>query len=209
LPHCLTPEQIMVDGKAVPDGPVVVFDADGYVAGIGLAERLRREGHDVVYVTPFGNAGSYTMHTGEYPNVARRFHELGIVVMTETMVTSVSPGEVSVEYVFGEGIRHFPAANGQVRPSDHRRVTSIGAGSIVLAGARWSNDELFRGLQVRRHEWDSFGVQGVFSIGDCVAPRHLAEVVFDGHRLAREIDEPDPSVAKPYLRERRLIVAPR
>jgi len=28
----------------------------------------------------------------------------------------------------------------------------------------------------------------VFAIGDCVAPRLLADCVFDGHRLAREID---------------------
>ncbi len=44
--------------------------------------------------------------------------------------------------------------------------------------------------------------EAVFRIGDCVAPRLLAEVVFDGHRLAREIDAEDPEVALPYLRER-------
>ena len=42
----------------------------------------------------------------------------------------------------------------------------------------------------------------MFRIGDCVAPRLLAEAIFDGHRLAREIDGADPEVALPYLRER-------
>jgi dimethylamine/trimethylamine dehydrogenase len=46
-------------------------------------------------------------------------------------------------------------------------------------------------------------------VGDCIAPRQIAEVVFDGHRLAREIDEPDPHVPKPYLRERRLVAPAR
>ena len=44
--------------------------------------------------------------------------------------------------------------------------------------------------------------RAVFRIGDCVAPRLLAEAVFDGHRLAREIDGDDPEVALPWLRER-------
>jgi electron transfer flavoprotein alpha subunit len=41
-------------------------------------------------------------------------------------------------------------------------------------------------------------------VGDCVAPRLLAEAIFDGHRLAREIESADPDVALPYLRERPL-----
>ena len=30
----------------------------------------------------------------------------------------------------------------------------------------------------------------------------MAEAIFDGHRLARELESPDPLVALPYLRER-------
>ena len=45
---------------------------------------------------------------------------------------------------------------------------------------------------------------GLYRIGDCVAPRLLAEAIFDGHRLAREIDSADPEIALPYLRERPL-----
>jgi dimethylamine/trimethylamine dehydrogenase len=32
--------------------------------------------------------------------------------------------------------------------------------------------------------------------------RMISEAIFDGHRLAREIDGPDPSVALPFDRER-------
>ncbi len=48
----------------------------------------------------------------------------------------------------------------------------------------------------------SKGLAGLYRVGDCVAPRLIAEAVFDGHRLAREIESPDPEVALPYLRER-------
>ena len=206
--HCLTPEQIMLEKKPVPDGRVVVFDADGYVAGIGLAERLRRAGHDVVYVTPFGSIGAYTAHTGEYPIVARRFHELGISVMTETMVSSVAPGDMRVEYIYAEGaLRHFPDEEGRVRDAGTGQAASIAADSIVLVGTRWSCDAIYHDLQARRAEWDDAGVNGVYRVGDCIAPRQLADAIFDGHRLAREIDEPDPAVPKPYTRERRVVGA--
>ena len=42
----------------------------------------------------------------------------------------------------------------------------------------------------------------VYRVGDCVAPRILADAIFDGHRLASEIDSEDPAVALPWLRER-------
>ena len=43
-----------------------------------------------------------------------------------------------------------------------------------------------------------------YRIGDCVAPRMISEAIFDGHRMAREIDGPDPSVALAFDRERNV-----
>jgi hypothetical protein len=40
------------------------------------------------------------------------------------------------------------------------------------------------------------------TIGDALAPRPISESVFDGHRLARELDSDDPMRPLPYLRER-------
>ncbi len=48
---------------------------------------------------------------------------------------------------------------------------------------------------------------GAFAVGDCVAPRLLADCIFDGHRLAMEIDEPDPMVPVRVRREPRLVEA--
>ena len=45
-------------------------------------------------------------------------------------------------------------------------------------------------------------ILAVYRIGDCVAPRIVAEAIFDGHRLAREIDAENPAVPLPYRRER-------
>ena len=51
----------------------------------------------------------------------------------------------------------------------------------------------------------STGITGLYQIGDCVLPSLIAEAVFSGHRLAREIDSPNPAVPLPYIRERRLL----
>jgi dimethylamine/trimethylamine dehydrogenase len=41
-------------------------------------------------------------------------------------------------------------------------------------------------------------------IGDASAPRMIPDSIFDGHRLAREIDSPNPAMPLPFIRERRL-----
>jgi dimethylamine/trimethylamine dehydrogenase len=52
---------------------------------------------------------------------------------------------------------------------------------------------------------ESEGVTGFYRIGDCVAPRLVADCIFDGHRLAREIDSENPEVPLPFKRERHVI----
>ncbi len=45
------------------------------------------------------------------------------------------------------------------------------------------------------------GIEAVYRIGDCAAPGLIADAVFSGHRLAREIDTADPAVPLPVRRE--------
>ena len=51
------------------------------------------------------------------------------------------------------------------------------------------------------------GITGLYRIGDCEAPRTIADCIFDGHRLAREIDSDDPSTPLPFVRERSWVTA--
>jgi len=63
----------------------------------------------------------------------------------------------------------------------------------VLVTQRVPDDRLWRELE---------GLPGLHRVGDCVAPRLIADAIFDGHRLARELESDDPAQALPYLRER-------
>jgi hypothetical protein len=175
LPHVLTPEQVLLEGKRPPGPRVVVYDGDGYFAAAGLAELLSGEAHEVELVTGFDNVAPFAAETLEDVLTRSRLHEAGVVMRRATTLTRIEPGRVEAENEFGEPF-------------------VIAADGVVLVTQRISRDRLY-------HELDGT-LPRVHRIGDCVAPRILAEVVFDGHRMAREIDQPDPDVVLPYLRER-------
>ena len=71
---------------------------------------------------------------------------------------------------------------------------------LSTSSSTWSSSRTPDGLTEN-------GVEAVYRIGDCVAPRIIADAIFDGHRLAREIDSEDPAVPLPYRRER-LVLEP-
>jgi dimethylamine/trimethylamine dehydrogenase len=56
----------------------------------------------------------------------------------------------------------------------------------------------------RKADWDKAELTGVYAIGECYAPMIIADAVFYGHRLAREMDGPNPQRPQPYVRERQF-----
>ncbi len=190
LPYVLTPEQIMVEGKEVPGDRVVVYDCDGYFTGIGLAEKLAREGRDVTLVTPHSQIAPYTFFTLEGWRINRQLHALGIRLVAEHMLERIEEGRLAGCHVFAID-----------RPVEWE------ADAVVLVTQRVSDDALYRELKADREGLQAAGVRGLFRIGDCVVPRLIADAVFDGHRLAREIDTDDPATPLPFVRENRVLGA--
>ena len=176
----------MLGGKDVGER-VVVYDCEGYFMGVSLAERLALAGKSVTYVSPGAHPGAYMHLTGEMGLLHRRLHELGIELVLERILDRIDPGSAV-------------AANVWV-PQD---VVDLPADGVVLVTQRLSDDALYRELEADREALAGEGIEGLYRIGDCDAPRLIADCVFDGHRLAREIDSPDPAVPLPFIRERRL-----
>jgi len=81
---------------------------------------------------------------------------------------------------------------------------SMETDGVVLVTQQVSEDALYRELIADRAALDAADIEAVYRIGDCVAPRMISEAIFDGHRLAREIDSADPSFALPFDRERNV-----
>ena len=177
--HVLTPERVLA-GEEPAGGRVLVYDCEGYFMGVGIAELLAARGRRVQYVTPLGVVAPFLDHTEEGIPVRQRLVDLGVETSVDTQVVSIHPGECLLRA--------------------YRRERRVDADAVVLVTARASDDELYRELRQ-----DPGPLEAVYAIGDCVAPRLIADCVFDGHRLARELDSPDPRRPLPYVRERRLL----
>jgi dimethylamine/trimethylamine dehydrogenase len=190
LPNILTPEQIMRDGKEVPGSRVVIVDNDGYFMGVSLAEKLASEGKQVTIMTHLGHHAPYMHFTLEAPNMHRRLHQLKVEMVTYQMPTKIGNGGLTSAHVY-----------------DEEHLTEWEADAVVLVTQRRSNEALYRELKdsVGIDALRSEGITGFYRIGDCVAPRLVADCVFDGHRLAREIDSDNPEVPLPFKRERNVI----
>ncbi len=190
LPHVLTPEQVMVEGKQPAGDRVLVYDTDGYYMGVSLAEKFRREGRDVTLVTPHSQIAPYMFFTLEGWQMNRLLHKLGVRLISEHMITKIEAGRASGCHVFATG-----------------RPVEWAADAVVLVTQRISNDGLYKALKAGPESLHANGITGLYRIGDCVVPRLIAEAIFDGHRLAREIDTANPAIALPFIRENRVLGA--
>lgn len=190
LPNVLTPEQVMVEKKEVPGQRVLVYDCEGYFVGVGLAELLARDGKKVTFVTPHHQVAPYTFYTLEGFRINRLLHQLGVEIVQEHKIGEITSEMVSGYHVFAE-----------------RLVRRWEMDAVVLVTQRVSNDALFRDLRVDASELAQYGISALYRIGDCMVPRLIADSIFDGHRLAREIDSSNPREPLPFIRENRVLGA--
>lgn len=186
-PHVLTPEQIMLEGKRPPGERVLVYDCDGYFMAAGLAEMLAGEGYRAALVTPHELVAPLCFETLEYYFLRRRLHDAGITMITETIISSIEQNLVTGEDAFGDHV-------------------SFETDAVVLVTQRVARDELYRELSSLAHsQLRDHGIDGIVRAGDCVAPRMLGDAIFDGHRVAREIESACPDEPLPYRRERLVV----
>jgi dimethylamine/trimethylamine dehydrogenase len=177
------PHEVAEAHGAIKGHRVVVYDTDGYFTAIAMAELLIAQGKEVVIVTPFPNLSPYLLLTGEGFRVNRELRQRGVTVAT---------GQVAVE--FADGVFHSQ----EVWSSAH---VTWEADAFVLVTQREPCDALYHELQGDPERLEREGIQAVYRVGDCVAPGILADAIFSGHRLAREIDSDNPAIPLPYQRE--------
>ena len=181
-----TPEVVML-GEATLGHRVLIWDTDGYFVGPGIAEHLAALGHEVTAVTPASAFGPYLHFTMEDARTTLDLRSLGVRIFARSGLGQITAGSVTIETLAGP--------------------VEVGVDSVVVVGQRVADSDLYRELQDRRCEWNDAGLASVFRIGDSMRPSFVADAIFSGHRLAREIDSPDPKDPKPYIRERRLLEA--
>jgi dimethylamine/trimethylamine dehydrogenase len=142
-------------------------------------------------VTTFPILSPVSDETLEGEMIRAHVHRAGVRAVYATTITAIKPGRG------GDGGAW--TATGHDRNGD---PWSAGCDAVVLVTQQASEDGLYLELTGDPAALAAAGIGAVYRIGDAVAPRLLSEAIFDGHRLAREIDSPDPEVPLPYRRER-------
>jgi dimethylamine/trimethylamine dehydrogenase len=180
LPNVLTPEQLILDAKPLPGGRIGVYDCEGDQTGLAVAQHLQRLGAQVALISPFDEIGRSASVDGVSATLRAEILSAGGELLPGTMLASVGDGQVITADEIG-------------------RTAERGLDGIVLVSHRVSNDSLYRYLAGDPGRLREHGIGQLLRVGECISPLSLSDAVFDGHRLAREIDSEDPAVHLPLL----------
>lgn len=174
-----TPDDLM-DGR-MPEGPVVVYDDDGFYHASVMADVLALAGRDVMLATPEDTIAPWSVNTLDYRHIQWRLAQLGVRQCVAHEAVALEAG----------GLRVRQAWNGeeQVLP----------CAAVVAVTSRLPVDALYHDLLAREAEWADAGVRSVRRIGDAEAPGLIAHAVYAGHRYARELDA-EPAGEVPFKR---------
>jgi len=155
----------VLEGRAAPDGDVVVVDNLGFHQATSVAELLADRGASVEIMTPGMVVGQDLGITLDMEGWLMRAHAKRIVQSTDLVVMGATARED------GEGVTldllHHPTGGERSRSCDW----------VVVATHQQPVDELWRELL------DDPALE-VHRIGDALAPRRAHSAVIEGHRVA-------------------------
>jgi dimethylamine/trimethylamine dehydrogenase len=178
-PNVFTPDDVAA-GR-LPEGPTLVFDFDSYYMGGIITEYIAARGVEASYVTPAGQASSWTIMTNELPFVQKALADRNVSVTTLHVLNAFDGETATLAHLFTGTLSHVPCQ------------------SVLIVGLRLPRTELADALSARNEELTAAGIQGVDRIGDALAPGALVHAVESGHRFAREFGLPQATL--PYRRD--------
>jgi dimethylamine/trimethylamine dehydrogenase len=163
-----TPDDIL-DGR-LPKGRVAIFDDDYFYLGSVIAEVLRKQGCDVIYLTADDTIASWSVHTLDYRHIQTRMAALDVEQVVSHNITGFDDDGLLLEHVW----------SGKPR--------TLACDAVVTISARVPDDALYQELRLRESEWADAGVRTVRCLGDALAPGLIVHAVYEGHRYARELE---------------------
>ena len=170
----LSPEQVIAGAPMA--GPVMIFDDDHYYVASALAEFIAGKGVPVTYVTSNGKVSAWSEYTAEQARAHTRLLERGVSIHVNKLVAALGQETARLSCIYSG------------------REEEIACTTFVPVTSREPDDGLWRALRER-------GMPGLHRIGDCKAPGLIAHAVRDGHRVGRELGEPE----SPMRRDRVIV----
>jgi dimethylamine/trimethylamine dehydrogenase len=165
--HVLTPEAA-VDAD-ITDESVVIFDEEGYNVSAGVAQSLAPD-NDVAFVTPRPSAFDESLHTFERRTIFSKLYEAGVEFHPNHTLAGIDGDTVTATNVYAD------------------EDAILDADRVVFTTMRKSNSELYERL---REDIDELRaeteIEEVHGVGDCIAPRRIADAVYHGHEVGRSV----------------------
>jgi dimethylamine/trimethylamine dehydrogenase len=163
-----TPDDIMAD--VLPSGSVLVFDDDGYYMASVIAEKLRKNGNEVCYVTPQSMVSFWSQFTDEQVRVHKKLADIGVQIILNNELASFDGSQATLQCAF----------TGQEQ--------TVMTENLVLVTCRTPQDSLYFEVVDAIENKAEGAPKSVKRIGDAEAPSIIAAAVYAGHKYARELD---------------------
>lgn len=153
-------KKALADAKSLGGSVLIVDDGSGYVP-FGLAELLADNGVAVEVISPQLLLGEDLLKSLDMPHVFPRIVAKGVKLTPQTFIDEITPAGVTYGFIWG-GERQTKAFD-----------------TVVIAMHKAPNADLYFALKGK--------VAELHRIGDCVAPRKPAAIIYEGEKLGREI----------------------
>ncbi len=164
-----TPDNVM-DGIDNLSGHTVIYDQEqGYLGGV-IADHLATAGSKLSIVTPGSIVSAWTTYTLEQARVQKSLIEQNVNIVTNKHIVNAGKGNVTLSCVFTDQEDTLPCDN------------------LILLTQRTSNVDLYTQLEAKVAAGDTASMPRVHIIGDAEAPALIADAVYSGHKMARQID---------------------
>ena len=175
-----TPDDIMSDTKI--EGKVVIFDDDHYYMASVLAEKLVKEGNEVVFVTPASIVSEWSLNTLDQPFIQKRLIELGVQIICNKSISKVGRDTVDLSCKYTG------------------KISSLETGNILFVTSRQPLNELYKSFsqdEITRHKH----IKSIDIIGDANAPAPIAWATYAGYNYAFNLDKAVDYNTLPFKRE--------
>lgn len=153
------------EGKKLPRQIMIYDDEHNYMGGV-IAEQLAKAGHEVTLASPLETISAWTGFTLEQSRVISRLHDLGVRLLPNHVIKSVSSENVALSAA-------DTGADGAI----------IECGGILLVTSRLAEEDLYQSLLAHK---DSDKLN-LFRAGDCEAPGTIQAAIFSGHKVAKAV----------------------
>ena len=156
----LDPRAAMADPSRIGDN-VLVVDNIGYWQGAGMADYAQTLGAAVTVMTPNVCVGEDIENSMKFLLTKRLFQNCRDVIVYHAL-KEFTRDTVIIENTYS-----------------HKTTVLEGLDTVIIADNSASDNSLYRKVAAKR--------PGVFSTGDCVAPRTIEQVILESEVLARAI----------------------